>query len=160
MILLQRKPNPLWSYCLPLEGKAPLCSSFSKTSFPSTFSNPPFTPEMMGESTFEFSVNEYSWQPKVTFWPFQLLSTSLVDPSFLQGPTVPAPEELEPHLWMLHGKQQFNNKSIQWWDFSEFCSQGGRTVRYAIYVNGQEVENGTEPSTGGSIQGLPAGILF
>ena len=31
-------------------------------------------------------------------------------------------------------------------------------MRYAIYVNGQEVENGTEPSTGGSIQGLPAGI--
>ena len=33
-------------------------------------------------------------------------------------------------------------------------------MRYAIYVNGQEVENGTEPSTGGSIQGLPAGIIF
>ena len=33
-------------------------------------------------------------------------------------------------------------------------------MRYAIYVNGQEVENGTEPSTGGSIQGLPAGILL
>ena len=31
-------------------------------------------------------------------------------------------------------------------------------MRYAIYVNGQEVENGTEPSTGGSIQGLPAGF--
>ena len=123
MLLLQRKPNPLWSYCLPLEGKAPLCSSFSKTSFPSTFSNPSFPPEMMGESTFEFSVNEYSWQPKVTFWPFQLLSTSLVDPSFLQGPTVPAPEELEPHLWMLHGKQQFNDKSIQWWYFLIFRPQ-------------------------------------
>ena len=27
---LQRKPNPLWSYCLPRDGKAPLCSSFSE----------------------------------------------------------------------------------------------------------------------------------
>jgi len=23
-----RKPNPVWSYCLPRAGKAPLCSSF------------------------------------------------------------------------------------------------------------------------------------
>ena len=78
----------------------------------------------------------------------------------MKGSKISAPEELEPYLWMLHGKQQFNpiikfpNRRL------ELCSQGGRTVRYAIYVNGQEVENGTEPSTGGSIQGLPAGILF
>ena len=31
LFFLQRKPNPLWSYCLPRDGKAPLCSSFSKT---------------------------------------------------------------------------------------------------------------------------------
>ena len=29
-IFPQRKPNPLWSYCLPRDGKAPLCSSFSE----------------------------------------------------------------------------------------------------------------------------------
>ena len=55
---------------------------------------------------------------------------------------------------MLHGKQS-KKRLLR---ITESLLQGGRTVRYAIYVNGQEVENGTEPSTGGSIQGLPAGI--
>jgi len=46
LIYYVRKPNPLFSYCLPREGKAPTCTSFT----------------MMGESAFEFSVNDYSWQ--------------------------------------------------------------------------------------------------
>ena len=104
----------------------------------------------MGESTFEFSVNEYSWQPKVNILVFSFLS------NLTPGSKVSAPEELEPYLRMLHGKQSKN--LIRLLRITESLLQGGRTVRYAIYVNGQEVENGTEPSTGGSIQGLPAGI--
>ena len=55
--------------------------------------------EMMGESTFEFSVNEYSWQPKVNILVFSFLS------NLTPGSKVSAPEELEPYLRMLHGKQ-------------------------------------------------------
>ena len=53
----------------------------------------------MGESTFEFSVNEYSWQPKVNILVFSFLS------NLTPGSKVSAPEELEPYLRMLHGKQ-------------------------------------------------------
>ena len=133
---------------------------------------------MMGESTFEFSVNEYSWQPKVIMWFTNKVFLYVWLKIFFLGSKVFAAEELEPYLRLLHGKiilfpnlfpkfDIFNCLTINYhWHlfqiqrFVLLVSQGGRTVRYAIYVNGQEVENGTEPSTGGTIQGLPAGFIF
>ena len=48
---LQRKPNPLWSYCLPRDGKAPLCSSFS-------------------EIYLDFNILREIENARDTFWPF------------------------------------------------------------------------------------------
>ena len=59
---------------------------------------------MMGESTFEFSVNEYSWQPKVIMWFINKVFLCVWLFVFMLGSKVFAAEELEPYLWLLHGK--------------------------------------------------------
>ena len=59
---------------------------------------------MMGESTFEFSVNEYSWQPKVIMRFTNKVFLCVWLFVFMLGSKVFAAEELEPYLWLLHGK--------------------------------------------------------